>query len=219
VLTLDVKKYAMRKKVKPGGLKQEHTMPTGDNDSVRRTKWSQKAATKRYHIDQHKKKLKEEEENRPYRGLVLEDKEDKKAKQQTHETQKDKDQNALAFQKLKEVINDGQRALGAFNPEIKIMPDLPTDLPNNTEHIQEEEKEAPKQQEKSSFLTRSRQRALTLWNTCKMHKRKDQLTRLIICAVCIVVIIFALVAMSILSWFSHGSVTTNAPQLPHTILF
>jgi len=195
--------------------------PVGNEDSKRRKKWIEKAVKKQQHIDAHKQRQKEADDNKPFQAdlpLRPKDKQDK---------------NALAFQKLKEVINDGQRALGAFNPEIKIMPDLapkenPKEKPKSEDEHEpvnpkeeEKEPELPKEEavEKKSFLTKSRQKALAFWNTCKMHKRKDQLTRLLICAVCILVIIFALVAMSILSWFSHGNTTTNAPPLPHTILF
>jgi hypothetical protein len=212
----------MAKKLSNLHVYPEEKMPAGDDDVKRRQKWKDKAAWKDQHIAAHKQKLKDEEENKPYLSP---------AQQQNREPRIKRDnKSALAFQKLKEVINDGQRALGAFNPEIKIMPDLPT-VPQKDELGKEDAKEQPKEQPKEeiqpepkeeakpSFLTKSRQKALALWNTCKMNKRKDQLTRLVICAISIVVIIFALVAMSILSWFSHGNVANNAPQLPHAILF
>lgn len=191
-------------------------MPTGDEDPQRRDKWRNKAALKQRHIAKHKQKMNE---------LKFDMQTENKEKQKETEKEKEKEENNddeqyVTLKKLKQYVNQGQQALGAFNTEVKIVPSLL----ENEEHMSPEavpmkDNVEQNNQNLKPKLTKSREKALAAWNTRKMNSRKDQLTRLMITVICIVVIIFALVAMSILSWWSHGNTTNNAPPLPHTILF
>lgn len=198
-------------------------MPAGDKDRARRQFWTDKAKQKKDRIDRYRRRQEYLRECKE-----IEDKLNKKLKEQptlpsplraestphplSSAKQPDGDANN-PIPSLHTMLDTAMNHLENSQVAIGAIPGAHQTLQGSTKEESKPEPLSIADANSTKPNVRKKQ-VVAEWQRHKMKQRKDTLTRLMVWIICVFVIMGSLVALAIISWWSHASITNNLRPFP-----